>query len=120
MAEKRYKLSFNDGLAILCRDKGAESSFAARRGPQSREDLAELVQLKFRECSCRAQDLTFASQEGFALSRKIRTPLPAGVELDTACYCLIQTMLYRVSALDRDRAGQTLYLYLEEVRKLAG
>lgn len=115
MAFDRY----NDGIALVCREKGAKTDFNARVNPTGRADLEPLVRLCFGEKSCRAEDISFAQQEGFSLSRKIQTPLPRGVKLDTACLCLIGTMLYKISSLDFDRAGGRMYLYLEEVRELA-
>lgn len=120
MATKCYKQTYNDGVAVLCREKdGNRTDFNARVNPTRAEDLAPLVRLCFGESSCRAEDVTFAQQEGFSLSRKIRTPLPRGVKVDTACLCLIGRMLYKVSSVDFDRAGNSMFLYLEEVRELA-
>lgn len=111
---------YNDGIAVLCRDAAGESSFSARLNPTTAEDLTVLVRLCFGECSCRAEDLSFAQQEGFSLARKVRTPMPQEVKVDTGCYCLIGKTLYKVSSVDFNRQKRQMYLYLEEVCQLAG
>lgn len=110
---------YNDGVALICREKGHKTDFNARMNPTAADDLEALVKLCFCEKSCRAEDLSFAQQEGFSLSRKVQTPLPRGVMVDTACLCVIGRMLYKISGLDFDRSGGRMYLYLEEVRELA-
>lgn len=111
---------YNDGIAVLCRDAAGESSFGGRINPATAEDLPVLARLCFGECACRGEDLTFAQQQGFSLARKVRTPLPQGVQVDTGCYCLIGSTLYKVSRVDFNRPRRQMYLYLEEVGPIAG
>ena len=110
--------AYNDGVVVLCRERERKSSFGARKSATSLEDLEDLCTLAFHEQSRRVQDVEYANQMGYQLDRKISTPRPPQLRVDTQCCAKIGSSLYHIS--DVDQTARELYLSLTEVRQLAG
>lgn len=116
MAEKTVNKAYNDGVCIICREKAERSSFAAKRTPETAEDVEEIGALAFCEQSRRMQDSEYASQMGYKLDRKISVRRP-GYRIDTKCSVMIRNMLYHISNVDM--TADELYLHLTEVGEIA-
>lgn len=106
---------YTSGICEVCQDAAGTTDFKAKKNAKSRSDLAPLVKLPFEDLSKREQDLTFAEQRGYSLSRKIRTPNPHCVRIGHIC--IIGSMLYAIKYMDSTE--RELFIYLEEVRELA-
>ena len=112
---QKVKLNrYNDGVVSIYREKGRYSDFSAKRNVSALDDMEFVVKLAFEESSKREQDQTFAEQNGFSLSTKIRTRYVDGV--DSKCKAVINGYLYDISYVDKSRTE--MWLYMEEVKKL--
>lgn len=108
--------AFNDGVVIICREIKAASTFSARQGAITMDDLDPIVTLDFAESSKREEDSTYANQMGYRLDRKIVVRKPGNIRIDTECAAVIGLMLYHVS--NTDETPDKIYLSLTEVREL--
>lgn len=108
--------AFTDGVLRVCEETKAPSSFNAARNPRDVEELRVLVKLPYKIMSCREQDMEFAEAMGRSLSLKVQTTNCAIVQ--TPHSVLVGKTLYSIIRLDRDMDKKTMFLYLEEVRKL--
>lgn len=109
--------AYNSGVCVICREKTAPTSFAARRSPAAAAELEEVCIMAFAEQSRRAEDREYAQQMGYSLDRKISTRRPGSIRVDTQCSVQIGDTLYHVGAVDY--TDTELYLQLAEVRRLA-
>lgn len=105
---------YNDGMVYIYREKERQTDFSAKRNVKTIDDMDFVMKLAFEECSKREQDLTFAEQNGFTLSMKIKTRYVKNV--DNKCKAVIDGYLYDISYTDKSRTE--LYLYMEGVREL--
>lgn len=106
---------YNDGMAYIYREKERQTDFSAKRNVKTIDDMDFIMKLAFEECSKREQDLTFAEQNGFTLSMKIKTRYVKNV--DNKCKAVIDGYLYDISYTDKSRTE--LFIYMEGVRELA-
>lgn len=106
--------TFNDGVVKVYREKPRQTDFNAKRNVVTLADMDFIVKLDFKEMSRREQDLTFAEQNDFSLSLKIKTRFLKSV--DNKCKAVIDGYLYDISHLDKTRTE--LFFYLSEVRKI--
>lgn len=107
--------TYNDGLVSIYRKKS--ENLTANRNITSLEELDQIITLAYGELSRRQQDIEFAEQNDFSLSMKIRTQRPAVKKgLDSSCYAVIGTTLYKIQYLDT--SIREYFLYLEKVREL--
>lgn len=112
---KKYKFSrYNDGMVSIYREKSRQTDFSAKRNVDALEDMDFVVKLAFEEMSKREQDLTFAEQNDFTLSMKIKTR--HAPDIDNKCKAVIDGYLYDVSYVDKTR--EEAFLYLEGVKKI--
>lgn len=107
---RKKQKSYSDGIAELYRKKDPESNV------KSLDDLEHLGFLYYTEKSNRQQDVEFAQQLGTTLSLKIATPDDGN--MDSSRNVVIGDTIYAIIYIDRSRAEQELYFYLEEVRKI--
>lgn len=105
---------YNDGVALIYREKDRRTDFNAKVNVNALDDMDFVVKLDYCEASKREQDLEFAEQFGFSLSLKIRTRFIKGV--DNKCKAVIDGFLYDVSYIDTNR--NEMWLYLELVKEL--
>lgn len=105
---------YNDGVVKIYREKKRETDFSAKQNVSELDDLTYVCKLSYEELSKREQDLEFASQNDFTLSLKIKTRLVKDV--DNRCKAIIDSYLYDISHLDKDKTD--LYLYLEGVKSI--
>lgn len=106
---------YNDGVVYIYRPKVTNNSdFAASINVKGVEDMRLILKLCFEERNRRQQDVEYAEQKGFTLSRKIKTRKvePLGVK----CKAVINRTLYDIS--DIDFTQTEAFLYLTEVRRL--
>lgn len=111
---KNKFMRYNDGVVSIYREKRRESNFGAKENVSGLGDMDFVVKLDFEESSKREQDLSFAEQNGFSLSLKIRTRLFSGC--DNKCKAIISGSLYDISYVDKSR--DEMWLYMEYVREL--
>ncbi len=115
---KKSKFSiFNDGVLKICEPEDDQTDFSAVTNTDSVDDLEVIYKLNFSELSKRDQDLQFAESLGRTLNLKVKCRYVGGI--NKLNLVLIGDMLYSIINMDEDRARKELYLYLEEVRKLA-
>ena len=107
-------MRYNDGVVFIYREKRKESNFGAKENVSVLDDMDFIVKLDFEESSKREQDLSFAEQNDFSLSLKIRTRLFPGV--DQKCKAVISGSLYDISYVDKSR--DEMWLYMEFVKEL--
>lgn len=105
---------YNDGVVSLYREKPRRTDFSAKQNVSVLEDLDFIAKLAFEESAKREQDLSFAEQNDFTLTLKIRTRLLKCI--DNKCKAVIDGYLYDVSYIDKSR--EEMWLYLEGIRKI--
>lgn len=105
---------FNDGVALVYREKERSTDFNAKVNAKALDDLNFVCKLDYEQMTKREQDLEFANQNNHSLSMKIRTRYVSFI--DNRCKVLIDRTLYDVYDIDKTRTE--LYLYLEEARKI--
>lgn len=105
---------YNDGVVSIYREKKNRTDFSAKRNVSALDNMDFIGKLAFEESSRREQDIEFAEQLGFSLSLKVRTRYIADV--DNKCKAVINSYLYDVSYVDKNRTE--MWLYLEGVKSL--
>lgn len=106
--------TYNDGVVSIYREKGKYTSFAAKQNVSTLEDMEFIVKLAFSEMSKREQDQTFAEQNGFTLSLKVKTRFFKN--LDNKCKAVIDGFLYDISHVDKTKTE--CFLYLQGVKEI--
>lgn len=117
---KRFKSKFtayNDGILFVCQPQSEQSSFNAVRNTTQKQDMKRILQLNFAELQKRERDLDFAESQGRTLSIKVKTRLHEKVT--NYHMIMIEDRLYSIIDLDKDTRAEEMFLYLEEVRRLA-
>ncbi|MCD8152045.1 MAG: hypothetical protein LUD71_03015 [Clostridiales bacterium] len=113
---KTVNKAYNDGVCMICREIADASSFSARVGAKTMDDLEEICTMAFAESSMRMEDSEVANQKGYKLDRKISIRKPGNIRVDTECSAVIGRMLYHISNTDTTKTE--IYLSLTEVREL--
>ena len=112
---KRKFACYNDGVVSIYREKVKRSNFGAKENVSALEDLDFIAKLDYEESSKREEDLSFAEQNGFSLTLKVRTRyLPI---VDNKCKAVIDGYLYDIAFVDKSRTE--MWIFLEGVKKLA-
>ncbi|MDY3980650.1 hypothetical protein ACTQZK_06345 [Paraeggerthella sp. LCP19S3_G8] len=114
LKSRRPLPTYPDGMVAIYREKDRKTDFGAKRNPRSLDHMDHVVTLAYALKSCREQDFTFAEQQGFALSMKVRTP--AFADVDSACKAVIGSSLFDLSHVDK--AKREMYLYLSSAGEL--
>lgn len=109
--------TYNDGVAIICRPKEKERDFRAKVNPTSIKDLEIKGKLMFSILSARIEDMEYAEQIGKKLTLKIKAPNHPGLKKQDNL--LIEDVLYDIYHMDMSKDKMEIYLYCEEVRKIA-
>ena len=105
---------YNDGVVRLYREKERKSDFNAKRNVATLDDMEFIVRLDFEESAKREQDITFAEQNSFSLTLKIKTRLAKNV--DNKCKAVINGYLYDVQYIDKTKTE--MFLFLEGVKAI--
>ncbi|MCD7882522.1 MAG: hypothetical protein LUI87_02270 [Lachnospiraceae bacterium] len=113
---KKVNKAYNDGVCTICRETKDASTFSARVGATSADDLEAICTMQFAENSVRMEDSSYAEQMGYRLDRKISIRKPGGIRIDTECSAVIGRTLYHVAKAEYTR--EEVYLSLTEVREL--
>lgn len=113
----KAKYDYNDGIAEIYKEIPKVNDFGAAKNIKNKDDLEPIVNLAFKECSKRISDIEVAEVIGNQLTIKLKTRLYESV--DKGYKVIVKKTIYNIFELDFDRANQEMYLYLEEVRKLA-
>lgn len=108
--------TYNDGYLIVYKPPDTASSFGAPVNARDVKNMELVVALSYSERSRRAQDMEWAQANDISLSLKVCTPL---YEVSTACRVAISGTLYSIANVDYDRGNRQMFLYLEEVGKVA-
>lgn len=103
-------------MVAVYREKDRKTDFGAKRNPRSLDHMEHVATLAFAQKSCREQDFSFAEQQGFTLSMKVRTPAFGGI--DSACKAVIGNDLFDLSHIDRSK--REMFLYLSSAGELEG
>ena len=109
--------TYNDGIATICRPKEKERDFRAKVNPTSIKDLETKGKLMFSILSARIEDMEYAERIGKKLTLKIKAPNHPGLKKQDNL--LIEDVLYDIYHMDMSKDKMEIYLYCEEVRKLA-
>lgn len=111
---KRKFNRYNDGVISIYREKPRRTDFGAKLNVSTVDDMDFIVKLDYEESSRREEDNSFAEQQGFSLSFKVRTRLFPAV--DNKCKAIINGYLYDVKYVDKDRLE--MWLYLEQIKAI--
>lgn len=111
---KRKFNRYNDGVISIYREKPRRTDFGAKLNVSTVDDMDFIVKLDYEESSRREEDNSFAEQQGFSLSFKVRTRLFPTV--DNKCKAIINGYLYDVKYVDKDRLE--MWLYLEQIKAI--
>ena len=95
-----------------------QTSFGAKVNELKKSDLKNLRKLAFAEMSRRGEDFEFAESVSRKLTLKVKVPYRPDVTTDQKV--LHGKLLYDIFKIDYDSDKKNLYLYLEEVREIAG
>ena len=113
---KAVNKAYNDGICTIGREVVDSSSFSARVGATTLDDLETICIMSFAENSMRMEDNETANQKGYRLDRKISIRRPGNIRIDTECSVVIGKTLYHISNTDITKTE--IYLSLTEVREL--
>lgn len=113
MNKKKFSC-YNDGVALIYKEKGNKSNFGAKENVSVLDDMDFIAKLDFEECSKREQDIEFANQNDFSLSLKIKTRFLKVV--NNGCKVVIDGYLYDTKYVDKTRTE--MFLYLEGVKQI--
>lgn len=112
---KKHKFNtYNDGVVCVYRAKEKRTDFGAKKNVSTLDDLEYVARFDYEECSKREQDLSFAEQNGFTLSLKVKTRYAPGV--DNKCKAVIDNYLYDIWAVDKSKTE--MYLFMEGVKPI--
>ena len=103
-----------DGVVKICNRKNKQSDFGARQNTDTLKDLDVLIKLNYQEMSKRVEDVTFAKQESFELTIKIKVRKVKNVTSKNVA--VIDNRMYAIKHTDSD--NRNLYLYLQGDREL--
>lgn len=103
-----------DGVVKICKRKDKKSDFGARHNVDTMDDLEVLEKLNYQEMSKRVEDITFANQEGFELTMKIKVRKIKNVTSENVV--VIDHSMHSIKYIDSDK--ENLYLYLQGERKI--
>lgn len=107
---------YNDGVVFVYRGNGKRSNFGAKENVSELDELELVARLDFEESSKREQDISFAAQNDFSLTLKIRTRYRP--DINNKCKAVIDGYLYDVSHVDKNRTEMWLYLTgIKELKK---
>lgn len=109
--------TYNDGIATICRPKEKERDFRAKVNPTSIKDLEIKGKIMFSILSARIEDMEYAERIGKKLTLKIKAPNHPGLKKQDNL--LIEDVLYDIYHMDMSKDKMEIYLYCEEVRKIA-
>lgn len=109
--------TYNDGIATICRPKEKERDFRAKVNPTSIKDMEIKGKIMFSISSARIEDMEYAERIGKKLTMKIKAPNHPGLKKQDNL--LIENILYDIYHIDKSKDKTELYIYCEEVRKLA-
>ncbi|MCI8507556.1 MAG: hypothetical protein HFJ06_03175 [Lachnospiraceae bacterium] len=115
--KQRKTRNLNDGYIGVYEAKEKRTDFSAAVSPKSRDDLAYITDLAYKEEYKREQDYTMAEADGHALSLKIKTLLYDELTKDHKIICGRE--MYNILKIDYARSEGVMYLYLEEERTVA-
>lgn len=107
---------YNDGVVFIYREKSKRNDFSAKENVATKDDLQFIVKLDFEESAKREQDVTFAEQNGFSLSMKVKTRFVKDVAKNHKA--IIDGFLYDISYIDKNKTE--MWLYLEGIRQVEG
>ncbi len=106
--------NYIDGVVKICRKKDKLSDFGARQNIGTMEDLEVIKKLNYQEMLKRVQDITFAQQEQFELSMKIKVRKVKNITSQNVV--VIGNQMHSIKYIDSDK--KNLYLYLQGEREL--
>ena len=114
---KKKQSQLNDGIASFYKEKEKKTDFNAAISAKSKEDMVFIVNMAYKECYKREKDFEFAELNGHALSLKIKIHLYSGIEKTQKV--VIDGTKYNILKIDYAKDERRMYLYLEEVGKIA-
>lgn len=114
---KKQLKRYNDGYLTVYEASKEKSSFSAVLNTENIDKMKKIVKLAYAERSRRGEDIEWAQARDRILSLKVCCPLFTQVKTSHQVICT--GVLYSVINVDYDRANDEMYLYLEEVRKIA-
>lgn len=115
MLEAKSKFDkYIDGVVKICNRKNKKSDFGARQNTETLQDLDIIEKLNYQEMSKRMEDVTFAKQERFELTMKIKVRKVKNVTSKNVV--VIDGCMYSIKHIDSDE--KNLYLYLQGERRL--
>ena len=108
---------YRDGYVCFVRPLSQNiSSFGAPKNTSAKSDTESVVMLAYDRMTLRQRDQEFAHSMEKTLDLKIRCPYRP--EVNTRLQAIVEDVLYDVYDLDSDSNNMTMYVYLQENRKL--
>lgn len=114
---KRKKTRLNDGYASFYKEKEKKTDFNAAISAKSKEDMEYIVDMAYQESYKREKDYEFAEANGNSLSLKLKMHLYSGIKKEHKV--VIEGVKYNILKIDYAKEENRMYLYLEEVGKIA-
>lgn len=108
---------YNDGVAWICTQKEKERDFTAHSNPVTMEDIERKGKIFFAISSIRTEDMEFAERASKNLTIKIRIPICPIITKKNKV--LIGNVLYDIFRIDIGVDKKEMFIFMEEVRKLA-
>ena len=112
--EKSQFDNYIDGVVKICRQKSNRTDFNAKISSKTQDDLKVIEKLNFQEKAKRVQDFTFAEQNGFELTMKIKVRKVK--RITSKHVAVIENYMYSIKHIDSDK--KNFYLYLEGAKEL--
>ena len=109
---------YNDGVVHIYKVVEVEESFLPQENVGSVDNLERIVKLNYEEASSRERDITFAEQNDFSFSLKIKTRLMKIV--NNKCKAVIGNYLYDVVYVDKSSKKKEMWLFLEGIKPFVG
>lgn len=114
---KRKKTTLNDGYASFYKEKEKKTDFNAVISAKSKEDMEHIVNMAYQESYKRDKDFEFAEAHEHSLSLKLKMPIYDGIKQEYKV--IIDGVKYNIFKIDYAKEERRMYLYLEEVGKVA-
>lgn len=114
---KKQMSRYNDGYLTVYEASKEKSSFSAVMNTENLDNAKKIVKLAYEERSRRSEDIEWAQARDRILSLKVCCPFFLLVNTSNQVICA--DTLYSIINVDYDRPNNEMYLYLEEVRKVA-
>ena len=114
---KKKQSRLNDGYAQIYSVLPQKTNFNADISPKKQDDMKLLMEMAYQEQYKRDQDYEFAESSRHSLNLKVKMRLCE--EIKKTHKIVIDDVIYNAFKIDYSKSERSMYLYLEEERKIA-